>query len=258
MLFWKEGWLRRIEGSGEAPSRPAKPTADREALSRGTRQPGDHDAGETLFRCQATELLRASIALPWWDVRQYVRDVRSRNVGVMDVVRAGLFRVFSRLLKLGGYRALLWSYNRMQAWRGGTPYPHVAGSLDKTPRETLDLQPGELVRVKTQQDILKTVNRRNRNLGLSFDPEMVRYCGSVRRVVARVDRIIDERTGKMINLSRDCIILEGAYCRAEYSHRRLFCPRSLYPFWREIWLQRLESSAAASPSPEQHSRDARD
>jgi hypothetical protein len=64
-----------------------------------------------------------------------------------------------------------------------------------------------------------------------------------------VERIINERDGKMINLSRDCIILEGAYCRGEYSHKRLFCPRSLYPFWREIWLTRVPNATAKSPSP---------
>ena len=62
------------------------------------------------------------------------------------------------------------------------------------------------------------------------------------RVRARVERIIDERTGKMILFPRDCIILDGVICRAQYSERRLFCPRSLYPYWREIWLRRANVS----------------
>ena len=46
----------------------------------------------------------------------------------------------------------------------------------------------------------------------------------------------------MKTLSRDCIILDGVVCCAEYSHERLFCPRSIYPFWREIWLKRVEKA----------------
>ena len=48
----------------------------------------------------------------------------------------------------------------------------------------------------------------------------------------------------MIKLSRDCIILEGTVCQARYSDKRLFCPRSLYPFWREIWLERVAEPVA--------------
>jgi hypothetical protein len=71
---------------------------------------------------------------------------------------------------------------------------------------------------------------------------MVPYCGTERRVRARVERIIDERTGKMIIFNNDCLILEDVICRAKYSERRLFCPRSIYPYWREIWLKRVNQS----------------
>jgi hypothetical protein len=178
--------------------------------------------------------------MQWWDPRQYVRDVRSGNVGFTEVLRAAAFRTFLFVLHHGrGYRLKLDLYRRWQAWRGGTPFPYYRGELEKTPRATLDLQAGELVRVKSQAEILKTVNGRNRNHGLSFDAEMVRYCGQVFRVLARVERVIEERTGKMIPLSKDCIILDGVVCQSEYSDKRLFCPRKLYPFWREIWLERV-------------------
>jgi hypothetical protein len=43
----------------------------------------------------------------------------------------------------------------------------------------------------------------------------------------------------MISLPRDCIILEDVTCQADY-HR--FCPRRIYPYWREIWLRRVDDS----------------
>ena len=39
--------------------------------------------------------------------------------------------------------------------------------------------------------------------------------------------------------------IEGAVCEAKYSERRLFCPRGIYPFWREIWLKRVGPANSA-------------
>lgn len=258
LLFWKEAWLRRVAsgprirdrrspGVDPAVGPPIQTRCDRARLVSATRKSTELNDGDPPYRCQATDLLLATSPMAWWDPRQYMRDVLSGNVGIMDVIHAMLFRLFLLLLRLRGYRLLMWSYSRLQSWRGGTPFPFKRGVLDKTPRSTLGLEPGELVRVKSQEEILKTVNTRNRNHGLSFDPEMVRYCGGVYRVRGRVERIIDERTGKMIALSNDCIVLDGVVCQAEYSHKRMFCPRSLYPFWREIWLERVTGVDAAAP-----------
>lgn len=194
---------------------------------------------EQVYSCQTTDLLLATSPLPWWDFRQYWEDVRSRNVKIWDVLEALIFRVVLKTLKLGAYRLQLALYNKIQTLRGGALYPFKYGSLTKTPTGTLGLQPGELVQVESQDEILGTVNARNRNRGLSFDPEMVTFCGKQFRVLGRVERIIDEKTGRMSRLGNDCIILQGVACQSRYSGRRLFCPRSLYHFWREIWLKRL-------------------
>jgi hypothetical protein len=212
-------------------------------------------SSEIAYRCQATDLLNASEPLPWWDIRQYLRDVWSGNVGVMDLVKALLFRIFQRTLKITAYRTQIRAYNCLQSWRGGTPYPYLEGKLDKTPRLNLDIQPGELVQVKSYEGILETLNKKNKNQGLSFDAEMVPYCGSVRRVIARIERIIDDRTGEMITIPSDCLMLEGTVCQAKYGDKRLFCPRSACAYWREIWVKRLGD---ASSSPAEFDRSASD
>lgn len=250
-LFWKEAWLRRVPKSGAAASKAASEAerkqesgaaiaCDRERLYRMTQRQDLPSGEEVHYRCQTTDLLKASEPLPWWDIRQYARDVFSGNVGAFHVFKVFLFRLFLKSLKLGiGYRAQLWAYNRFQAWRGGTPYPYEMGQLGKTPQETKGLQPGDLVQVKPYEEILQTLNKRNKNRGLFFGEEMVPYCGKLHRVRARVERIVDERTGKMLKLPGECLILEGAICRGDYSEKRLFCPRQIYPYWREIWLERV-------------------
>jgi hypothetical protein len=112
----------------------------------------------------------------------------------------------------------------------------VEGSLDTTPVETLDLRPGERVRVKDRDEIVATLDRGNRNRGMTFDPEMLKYCGREATVLRRVERIIDDKSGRMLRLRNPCVVLEGVTCTADY-HR--LCPRGIYPYWREIWLERV-------------------
>ena len=72
---------------------------------------------------------------------------------------------------------------------------------------------------------------------MSFNVEMLKYCGRQARVLRRVEQIIDERSGKMMRFKNPCIVLEDVICTGDY-HR--LCPRSIYPYWREIWLERVD------------------
>jgi len=245
LLFWKEAWLKKVDSNAD--SAPAASAAnagcsERQLLAAAQRtEPTGSDAGEgeVVYTCQATELNRASSVLPWWDLRQYVQDVATGNVKASALLAALLFRLFRILLRIGAYRALVRAYDAMQKRRGGAPYPFRTGSCEKTPDQRLDLQSGELVQAKSQEEILRTVNRRNRNRGLSFDEEMVRFCGGTYRVLRRVERIINERSGKMMTLKGDCVILAGVTCQSQFKDQRLFCPRAIFPYWREIWLKRV-------------------
>ena len=127
--------------------------------------------------------------------------------------------------------------------RGGQRYPFVRGTADRTPVESLGLQPGEWVRVKFIEEISATLNADNLNRGLSFDREMLRYCGRTAQVLRRVEHIIDESTGRMQTMKTPCIVLADVVCAADY-HRS--CPRGVYAYWREIWLERVPAPLTAS------------
>jgi hypothetical protein len=58
----------------------------------------------------------------------------------------------------------------------------------------------------------------------------------------RVERLIDERDGSMIDLKSDCVTLDDVVCSGEWSTRRWFCPRAIYPYWRECWLERVDGT----------------
>ena len=115
----------------------------------------------------------------------------------------------------------------------------------KTPYKSLELKPGEIVQVKNIEEILKTLNWKGRNRGLYYDMngEMLKYCNKKVKVLKRVRKVIDEKTGNLTVLKNESVILEGVICCGHFSPNRLLCPRSLYAFWREIWLERVPAEA---------------
>ena len=230
-LYWKEAWLKRVDppDAGEADIREVAGRLGAGELSATTRRAGA--PGEVVFVCQATELMRAAPEyLPYWDLRQYVRDVRSGNAGALATARSVLVGFFNKYQDLS--KRLL---PRALRIRDGVRYPFIQGGLERTPSGSLDLRPGELVRIKPVEEIVRTLDKDNKNRGLSFDREMLKYCGREARVLRRVERIIDEKTGRMAHLRNPCIVLDNVVCTSDF-HRK--CPRAIYAYWREIWLER--------------------
>jgi hypothetical protein len=196
--------------------------------------------GEYIYYCQLTEIPKSTIPLKWWDPRQYYRELAGGNITLSELLSGMVFSLYRKFVYFGkGYSLKIKLYNAIQSKSGRTPWPYMHGKLDKTPAGQLDLQEGELVRVKSYDAILETLSKTDRNRGLRFDAEMVPYCGKEFRVRKRVTKIIQESTGKLIEFPTPCIILDGVVCLSRYSHTRMFCPRSIYSFWREIWLERV-------------------
>lgn len=252
LLFWKDAWLRRVPEEPEPLSsrlgrwrrrRSTGPGCSQEDLAEAVRAEDESDlASDPRYACQATELVRATTRLPAWDVRQYVRDLTSGNIGLFELLNGLYYRFTSNMMQIKGYRAWRALYDAVQRLVGGSPYPRIEGSLRKTPSESLELQAGEEVEVKRLEEIVATLDTRNRNRGMTFDKEMAPFCGERHRVLQRVERIIDESTGRLVELPNACIMLEGVVCRSRYSDRRIGCPRAIYSYWRECWLRRVDPS----------------
>ncbi len=237
LMYWKEAWLRRVDGAadpGPADQAPAPGPArcTLPLLDASTRKEPFSD-GAPRFACQATELLRAAPEqLPMRDLDQYVRDIRTGNAGMLATLRGFLIALFNRFQ---GYSTRV--LPRRLWFRGGLQWGFVTGSGTRTPTARTDLQPGELVRIKSKDEIMKTLNKDRLNRGMGFEEEMSRYCGRQARVLRRVDRCIDERTGRLLTMKNPCIVLEDTVCAGAYN---VNCPRAIYSFWREIWLERVD------------------
>lgn len=250
LIYWKEAWLRRVSGPRFAPApdtsegwqgtdRHADPSVcTRDTLMRSTRI-DEAGSDEEIFSCQATELLRATISpIPWWQPAQYISDVRSGNASVRSVVRGLIVGFFNKFQQANARL-----HPRLRLVHGGRRYPFLDGKArPESAAETLDLQPGDLVEVKSKEEIFQTLDESDKTRGLRFDAEMLKYCGRRGRVLRKVERIIDENSGRMIRINSDCFIVNGFICTGDY-HRS--CPRSIYPYWREAWLRRVSDVGGA-------------
>lgn len=254
LIFWKEAWLERTQ----PPSRGLFQPLVRSLLEGGTqlsaggtshctRDDVDRaalgpagEAGEPTWRCQITQLLEATTPLSPRDPAQYLRDWVGGNVSLGLLLQIAVLRLLTQLVWGRGFRLKVRIYDVVARAFGQPPWPfHPGRGAGPAPLERLDLKPGDWVEVKSHDEILATLRGRNHR-GLSFAPEMVRYCGGTYRVRARVEKILDEGSGRMLHMKNDCIVLEDVVCQSECSHGRLFCPRAIYPYWREIWLRRVD------------------
>jgi hypothetical protein len=231
-LFWKEAWLRPIDGE-QGEGRGSIVCTEQQLVTL-TRQP--HQNGTPLYRCQATEMLNATEPMSPWDLRQYVRDVRSGNVRAWALLKSIAWSAFRWMTEhVRGFKLQVWLFNQIQRLRGGSPFRMLAGERTTTPKQRLDLTAGEPVRVKHVDAITRTLDREQKNRGLYYDLEMTPYSGQEHEVERRITRIIDEPTGRMLTLPGDCVLLKGVVCTGRY-HR--YCPRAINSYWREIWLER--------------------
>ena len=231
-IYWKDAWLKLVEGHASTavqahPSDTGNPAAAE--LERITLE-GTHPAGDPeLWRCQATEAFTATTPLKTSNLAQYWRELRNGNFGVL---RFAFIAARGFLIEIGRRTGVL------------KPLPLIGPGTHTEPAG-LNLQPGELVRVRSPEEIRATLDETGHNRRLSFDREMLPYCGKTLRVKGPVERIIEDSNGKMLKLPRDCVILEGAVCSGERTAGCWFCPREIYPFWREAWVERVEQPERA-------------
>ncbi len=102
--------------------------------------------------------------------------------------------------------------------------------------ESLNLQPGDWVQVRSIEEIKDTLDKNKKYKGLLFMPEMEKFCGMNFKTLKKIESIKLESTGEMRRLRSPTVFLDGAYCNGE---RHEGCDRACFHFWREAWLKRL-------------------
>jgi len=212
-ILWKKAWLKKLDNEKfEDPVLSLNMESDNSV------------ARKKVHLCQLINLRIASSSPRSLDgLAQYLSEKKPGRVG--------------RLI-LKPLNFCLWLWNLILKWcrRSAPGAEALRGSLKRTPAICLNLKPGEYVEVKTKEEIVFTLDKKGRNRGLAFTPEMLKYCGKRYRVLKRIDRMIDQNTGRMRKIS-NTVLLENVLCDGGF-HKN--CPLNCYCLWREAWLKRVE------------------
>ena len=102
------------------------------------------------------------------------------------------------------------------------------------------LRPGDLVEIKSPEDILRTLDAEGTLDRLPFMPEMVESCGKRFRVARRVLKTCyyGETNGMRKFRTDDVVVLDGLRCSGA-NHDG--CQKACMVFWREAWLRRVDN-----------------
>jgi len=99
------------------------------------------------------------------------------------------------------------------------------------------LKAGDLVRVRSRDEIETTLDDQKELKGCTFTSEMWAYCGTTQRVLKPMERFLDERDYR-IKRCKGIVLLEGVICQGTVFPKG--CDRACFFFWREEWLEKLE------------------
>lgn len=213
-ILWKVDWLKRCESAVVGVEDPLN-DIDYYYEFR------TYDVETRQFTCQASSLPYSTVSLsPIARIPYLIKELFSGNRKVfkfiIDFFHFIMLRVFHR---------------------SNTPGCHVLkGELSKTPTIKLDLQAEDLVEIKSFEEIVKTLDKNGKNRGLFFTPEMSNFCGKRFRVKSRLDKLISDKTGQMLDI-KNTVLLDESVCEGVCSG--FGCTRHLYHYWREIWLKKI-------------------
>jgi len=121
------------------------------------------------------------------------------------------------------------------------PTPFAAATTDEVtvnvrrPEDVLKLQPGEYIEVKSEAEILRTLDEQGRLNGLAYVPSMKEFCGRRFKVFKRMETMYQEESGKVRRL-KNTVLLDQAHCDGLLMR----CDRACFFYWREEWLRRAD------------------
>ena len=167
-------------------------------------------------RCQFSyhDLRKASSPMKARTLQNYLYTLKMHVIERKNLFRLLKNKIFSKLRKRNTHSRTRRTYR---------------------PNVTLNLQPGELVEVLSEDEIRSTLDSNGKLKGLAFMPEMKKYCEKRFKVYKRLEKIVLETTGEMRNI-KNTVLLVGVICDGS---AHFGCDRSCFCFWREAWLRRV-------------------
>jgi hypothetical protein len=121
----------------------------------------------------------------------------------------------------------------MSIRRSGVSTAQIAASKFAPASPFMD---GEIVRVRSREEIRATLDPFNELKGCAFLQKMYPYCDTQQRVFRSMHSFLDERDYKLKKV-RGVILLENIMCNGAAAFGQ--CDRCCFLFWREEWLEKI-------------------
>lgn len=98
------------------------------------------------------------------------------------------------------------------------------------------MEKGDLVQVKSLEEINKTLDRYGYTKGCKFMAQMENYCGKEFRVAGQINKFFDEARFRTLNC-KNTVLLDQVYCDGSCVDG---CDKMCFLFWRTEWLEKLD------------------
>ena len=102
-----------------------------------------------------------------------------------------------------------------------------------------DINVGDYIKIRSKDEILKTLDKNNRLEGCFFMQDMFDHCGTRHKVLKKIENFYDEATSKM-RKARNTFLLEDLHCSGTLTGYWTNCDRHCYTFWKEAWIEKTE------------------
>ena len=104
------------------------------------------------------------------------------------------------------------------------------------------LRVGDLVEVRSADEIMATLDERGELENLPFMPEMLKFCGQRLTVDKVAHKLCDTMSGSGIHKMENAVHLTGSRCDGT-AHGG--CQTACLLYWKEAWLKRVDDAATA-------------
>jgi hypothetical protein len=100
-----------------------------------------------------------------------------------------------------------------------------------------DIGPGDIVKVRSVQEIRSMLDDHEKYKGCLFIDEMYEHCDKTYTVLKTVEYFFDEARQKMCK-AKNNVLLEGVLCSGRQRLYRVSCDRNCFFFWHKDWLKK--------------------
>lgn len=205
-FLWHEGWIEDVASANPHETKKKLPN-----------KPCD----------MAKEKIQPIKGIPFCQLTN-IHDLAQKNSWFNDILQ-----MCTKILRTGK-RTLKFALNRV--YRKLRPH-----TVTESQKEHISeyIQEGDIVRVKSRDEISRLLDDRDKYKRLLFIDEMYEFCDKEYKVLKLIDVFYDETQNKMCR-SKNVVILENVTCSGRQRLYRMKCDRNCFFFWHTAWLKKIQ------------------